>query len=56
MMAANATSAALLDSLGASLGLISVAVAGAAYLVYRLDLSTGTVKRRIRAFEVGWKQ
>lgn len=38
------------------MGLISVAVAGTAYLVYRLDLSTGAVKRRVRAFEVGWKE
>jgi quinol-cytochrome oxidoreductase complex cytochrome b subunit len=56
MMAANATSPALLDSLGASLALISVTVAGTAYLVYRLDLSTGSIKRRVRAFEVGWKE
>jgi hypothetical protein len=56
MMAANATSTSLLDSLGASLALISVAVAGTAYLVYRLDLSTGSIKRRVRALEVGWKE
>ena len=56
MMAASSTPAPLLYSLGASLALISVAVAGTAYLVYRLDLSTGAIRRRIRVFEVGWKE
>ena len=56
MMTVDALSTTLLYSLSASLALISVAVCGAAYLLYRLDLSTGSLKRRVRAFEVGWKK
>lgn len=55
MMAAGTTSAGLVYSLVASLALVSVAVAGTAFLVYRLELSTGAIRRRVRAFEVGWK-
>ena len=28
---------------------------GTLYLLYRLDLGTGSIKRRVKAFEVGWK-
>ena len=34
-------------------GLSSIMIA---YLVYRLELSSGFLKRRIRAFEVGWRK
>jgi quinol-cytochrome oxidoreductase complex cytochrome b subunit len=33
---------------------LSAAVAGTAYLLYRLDLPNGRIRRRVRAFEVGW--
>jgi len=56
MLAVGMISSALLFSLVASLVLISVTVGGTAYLLYRLDLSTGAIKKRVRAFEVGWKK
>jgi len=40
---------------GAS-GVLIVAMVATAYLLYRVDLGTGAVKRRIRAFEVGWRE
>jgi quinol-cytochrome oxidoreductase complex cytochrome b subunit len=36
------------------LGLAGV-VFGTVYLLYRLDLGTGSVRKRIRVFEIGWK-
>jgi quinol-cytochrome oxidoreductase complex cytochrome b subunit len=56
MMSSDGISTVLLETLGASLSLVAVAVAGTAYLVYRLDLSTGAIRRRVKAFEVGWKE
>ncbi len=50
------TSVSVLSSLALSLAELSVAVAGTVYLLYRLDLGTGSIKRRVKAFEVGWKQ
>jgi quinol-cytochrome oxidoreductase complex cytochrome b subunit len=44
-----------LSSLALALSGICAAVAGAAYLLYRLDLPNGRIKRRVRAFEVGWR-
>jgi len=46
----------ILTSLALSFAELSVAVAGTVYLLYRLDLGTGSIKRRVKAFEVGWKQ
>jgi hypothetical protein len=43
-------------SLLLSLAELSVAVAGTLFLLYRLDLGTGSIKRRVKAFEVGWRQ
>jgi len=40
---------------GASAVLV-VAILATAYLLYRVDLGTGAVRRRIRAFEVGWRE
>jgi len=37
----------------ATVGLLG-AVAGTAYLLYRLDLPTGRIRRKVRAFELGW--
>jgi quinol-cytochrome oxidoreductase complex cytochrome b subunit len=44
-----------LSSFAISLGGLSLAVAGTMYLLYRLDLGSGSIKRRIRAFEIGWR-
>ena len=44
----------ILSSLALSLAELSVAVVGTVYLLYRLDLGTGAIKRRVKAFEVGW--
>jgi len=45
----------VIRSLALSLVELSLAVAGTLYLLYRLDLGTGSIKRRIKAFEVGWR-
>ncbi len=45
----------ILSSLAVSLAELSIAVAGTVYLLYRLDLGTGSIRRRVKAFEVGWK-
>ena len=50
------SSVSLFWSLVLSFAELSVAIAGAVYLLYRLDLGTGSIKRRVKAFEVGWKQ
>jgi hypothetical protein len=39
-----------------SLVMLAASVAGACFLLYRLDLGRGRIKRRVRAFEVGWKE
>lgn len=38
-----------------SLVILSVVVVGTVYLLYRLDLATGSIRRRIRRLEVGWE-
>lgn len=45
-----------LQSLGASLAGLSLVVVGSIFLLYRLDLGNGSIKRRVKAFEVGWKE
>jgi quinol-cytochrome oxidoreductase complex cytochrome b subunit len=52
---ADGPSFALLPSVAISLGELSMAVLGILYLLYRLDLGSGSIKRRIKAFEVGWR-
>jgi len=54
-LALGGTSLADLSSLAISLGGLSLTVAGTVYLLYRLDLGSGTIRRRVRAFEVGWR-
>lgn len=39
-----------------SLLFLSLTVLSTCYLLYRLDLGTGAIRRRIKAFEVGWKE
>jgi quinol-cytochrome oxidoreductase complex cytochrome b subunit len=34
---------------------LAVAVLGACFLLYRLDLGRGRIKRRVKMFEVGWR-
>ncbi|HME19641.1 MAG TPA: cytochrome bc complex cytochrome b subunit [Nitrososphaerales archaeon] len=35
---------------------MSLGVVGTVYLLYRLDLGAGAVKRRVKALEVGWRE
>jgi ubiquinol-cytochrome c reductase cytochrome b subunit len=46
---------ALLEQLILSLFFLSCSSIAAVYLLYRLDLGTGRIRRRIKAFEVGWR-
>jgi quinol-cytochrome oxidoreductase complex cytochrome b subunit len=48
-------SQASFESLLASTFGLATAVLGSIYLIYRLDLRTGTVRRRVKALEVGWR-
>jgi len=41
-------------SLGLSILFLAAVVAGTIFLLYRLDLGTGFIKRRVRLLEVGW--
>jgi len=49
----SAASIALLASSGAALALDVLA---SVYLIYRLDLRTGGIRRRVKALEVGWRE
>jgi quinol-cytochrome oxidoreductase complex cytochrome b subunit len=42
--------------LGLSMLSLAVVVAGTIFLLYRLDLGTGFIKRRVRLLEVGWEK
>ena len=42
--------------LALSLGGLSTCVVATSYLIYRSDLRTGMIKRRVKAFEVGWAE
>jgi len=44
------------QGLAFSLGGLALAVLGTLYLIYRLDLGNGTIRRRVKAFEVGWRE
>ena len=44
-----------LSSLGLGLSELSLSVLSTIYLLYRLDLGTGSIKRRVRFLEIGWK-
>jgi quinol-cytochrome oxidoreductase complex cytochrome b subunit len=50
----NGVSLGLLEYLGLSVGGLVVVVLATMYLIYRSDLRTGSIRRRIRAFEIGW--
>ncbi len=45
-----------IQSLAVSLAGLSLIVVGTMFFLYRLDLGTGSIKRRIRAFELGWRE
>ena len=55
MLTAEGPSGGALLSLGTSLAGLSLMVLASAYLLYRLDLGSGMIKRRVRAFEIGWR-
>jgi quinol-cytochrome oxidoreductase complex cytochrome b subunit len=44
-----------LAALSFSLVGLALAVVGSSFLLYRLDLGQGRIKRRVKAFEVGWQ-
>ncbi len=46
----------LIESLALSLTALSVSVFGIVYLLYRLELNSGLLKRRIKLFEIGWNK
>jgi len=43
-------------TLALSTAALAVSVVGACFLLYRLDLGRGRIKRRVKVFEVGWNQ
>jgi len=45
-----------LVALASSLGALALAILGTCYLLYRLDLGRGRIKRRVKMFEIGWIQ
>ncbi len=53
-MAAQGPTTGSILSLSLALIGVSAAAVGTSYLVYRLDLFNGRIKRRVRTFEVGW--
>ncbi len=48
-------SLATLATLLSSLVVLGLDVWGSVYLIYRLDLRTGSIRRRVKAMEVGWR-
>lgn len=47
-------SISLTEYLGVSLGGLSLVILGTMYLIYRSDLRTGSIRRRVSVFEFGW--
>jgi len=43
-------------SLVVSLAGLALSVVGTMFLLYRLDLGSGSIRRRVRIFELGWKE
>ena len=54
-LALQGPSQASIESLVLSLAGLSISVFGTILLLYRLELSSGFLKRRIKLFEIGWK-
>ncbi|MDA4119861.1 MAG: cytochrome bc complex cytochrome b subunit [Thaumarchaeota archaeon] len=44
-----------IETLLLSLGVLALDVFGTVYLIYRLDLRTGSIRRRVKALELGWR-
>ena len=55
-MATSGVSEAEVAALAVSMVGLSLAVGAASFLLYRLDLVRGRIRRRVRAFEVGWRK
>lgn len=55
-LAMHGLSSLFLWSLALALAGLLASVAGTAYLLYRLDLPNGRIRRRVRAFELGWNR
>jgi len=49
-------SAASVESLIVSLTALALDLLGSVYLIYRLDLRTGGIRRKVKALEVGWRE
>ena len=45
-----------LVALAFSVAALAVSVLGACFLLYRLDLGRGRIKRRVKMFEMGWRR
>jgi len=56
LMATYGISVGEVATLAISLIALSAAVVGSSFLLYRLDLGRGRIKRRVKAFEVGWRE
>ncbi len=54
-MASLGITAAGLINLVAYLAAVGLVVLGTVYLIYRLDLANGSIKTRVAALQVGWK-
>lgn len=48
--------ASTVESLAASALVLALDAIGSIYLIYRLDLRTGSVRRRVKTLEVGWRE
>ena len=48
-------SAGALVSFGESMAGLALVALASSYLLYRLDLGSGMIRRKVRAFEVGWR-
>ncbi len=55
VVADGATANSILSLAVAAAGIAAAAI-GTSYLLYRLDLPNGRIKRRVRSFEVGWNR
>jgi len=45
-----------LGNFAVSAATLSLIILGTVDLLYRLDLGTGAIKRRVRVFELGWRE
>ncbi|MDG6909558.1 MAG: cytochrome bc complex cytochrome b subunit [Nitrososphaerota archaeon] len=45
-----------LATVAVSSGLLALDLVASVFLIYRLDLRTGTIKRRVKALELGWRE